>query len=300
MNILVLGSNGQVGKSIKRILQQRKEFTLNFLTRNDIDLNHIDLIKKKLIGYKPDIIINCSAYTAVDSAEDNSQLAFKINNTAVKIIAETSKEIDATFIHLSTDYVFDGNKKKPYSELDKTNPINVYGLSKLEGENAIHLSECKFIILRTSWVFSEFNKNFFKTILNLIHNGEDINIVNDQIGCPTYATEIARAIEKISLRIFQGHAYYGIFHFSGLHQTSWYDFGNYIYEKYKTYQDSHAKLMPVRTDFYPTKATRPLFSVLDNSKIYQKYSIRHPHWKDSVNEIFRNITPIDNKFFKNE
>ena len=292
MKVLILGSGGQLGKSLLSTLSNNELYSCIFLNRIEFDLSNTEFIVQKIKKYNPNIIINCAGYTQVDLAEDNKVLADTINNLAVMKIAQACKEINCIFIHISTDYVFDGEAKKPYKEDAKTNPNTIYGKTKLNGEISIIESGCKYIIIRTSWVFSESGKNFLKTILNLLKKENKINVVNDQIGCPTYAIELAKAIKKIILKIITDKFHGGIFHFSSNEEISWFDFANYIHKKYQTYDEVSCKVLPIDSSKFKVKAKRPKYSVLDSSKIKKIYDIHHPKWKESCDQSIEKILSL--------
>lgn len=293
MKILVLGGDGQLGRCLRDQFRNSSN-TICFITRNDLDITIYCDLRRKLIKEKPDYIINASAYTDVDDAEDFFILAEDINHLAVKNIANISKEIGSVLVHISTDYVFDGGSLKPYKENDPTSPVTKYGLSKLNGENAIIQSKCNAIIIRTAWVFSEYGKNFLKTMLNLGAIKEELNIVDDQVGAPTYAQDLAEAIIDILVFIKANDSFndWGVYNFCGENSCSWFDFAQLIF--------SHAnncnlkiplKINPVTSEMFPSKAIRPSYSVLDNKKICNIFGIQPSNWSDGVMLAINKIYP---------
>ena len=280
--ILVTGANGQLGKELKNIAHSFPQYEFTFLSKEDLPVHHFELVRIYFNTLKPDFCINCAAYTAVDRAEEEKVLAFQVNGEAVGVLAAICKEKHSKFLHVSTDYVFDGKENKPYSENFPTHPLNIYGASKLEGEKqAIQLNP-EAVIIRTSWLYSAYGNNFVKTMLNLINEKNDIRVVNDQFGSPTYAADLAAAIMKI---ISSNEWIPGIFHFSNEGVISWYDFATGIKEITK----SNGILIPVTTSEFPSKAERPKFSALDKTKIQGKYHIQLKNWKESLSECIMQI-----------
>ena len=288
MNILVTGSNGQVGSEIEELIQHSAFDTQNydfyFTTSHDLDITDFDLVRKYIIDNHIKIIINCAAYTAVDKAESEQELANKINHLSVKNLAQIAKDYDIKLVHISTDYVFDGTNFKPYTEDDTVNPQSVYGKTKLDGEKAI--LECNLensIIIRTSWVYSYYGNNFVKTMLRLGKEKESLGVIFDQIGTPTYAKDLAKTILKIIPKIQNSKL--SIYHYSNEGAISWYDFAKEIMKMAKL----TCKINPIETKDYPTPAKRPHYSVLNKSKIKSAFSIEIPYWKDSLDECLRKI-----------
>ena len=291
MRILVLGSKGQLGRCLSDQLT-KTHYEVFHTAREEIDIVDFDQAKKKIIEIDPDVLINASAYTAVDKAEEETDKADLINNLAVKNIADICNHLDCWFIHISTDYVFDGNSRIPYIEKDKTNPQGVYGLTKLNGEIAIKSSGCKHIIIRTAWVFSEYGNNFLKTMLKLRENHNELNVVCDQIGCPTYAQDIAAAIVLIIPQLSSVNDS-GIYHFCGSRSCSWFNFAKEIFDiSDKLNARDPILLNPIKTKEYPTLALRPMFSVLDCTKINRKFNIK-------TQNSYRVIEPIIQDLLKN-
>ena len=290
MRILVTGKNGQLGKSINKIVntgngknnyQQDNEFI--FVGREELDLsseNSISHYFDSNDGF--DIIINCAAYTAVDKAEEEIELANQINHLAVKQLASIANKQQVRLIHISTDYVFDGESDKPYIETDETNPINVYGKTKLAGEKALQkIMPTSAIIIRSSWVYSEYGNNFVKTMLRLGKERDELNVVSDQIGSPTYATDLAGAIlEIIKNKEFEGIGQATqIHHYSNEGEISWYDFAKEIFKIAKT----NCKVNPITTQQYPTPAKRPKNTLMNKNKIIEKFGVKNTNWKEPLN-----------------
>lgn len=273
-NILITGANGQLGSELKVLSNEYKNFNYYFTDIEELDItkkSDIDVFCKK---NKINIIINCAAYTAVDLAESEIELSNLINAEAPKIITEIAIKKEIKVIHISTDYVFDGKNFKPYSEDDATNPTSQYGKSKLNGETNI-LQNPNSIIIRTSWLYSSFGKNFVKTILNLTKNKKELRVISDQIGSPTYANDLAKAILKI---LSDNKFISGIYNYSNQGVASWYDFAFEII-KIKKLKN---KIVPILTKDYPTPAARPFYSVLDKNKIVKTYNFDIPNWRDSL------------------
>ena len=271
MKILVLGKDGQLGQSLQKTFKNNKANTL--FSKEDLDISDYKNLKKKITQINPDVLINASAFTQVDDAEIYKQDAKKINQIAPGHIANLCKSLDILLIHISTDYVFNGELKRPYTEEDETNPINHYGLTKLNGERSIINSNCKYIIIRTSWVYSEFGKNFLKTMYNMHDQNKELNIINDQVGCPTYAIHISEAIFKI-INNQNLEKSVGVYNFCGDTSISWMDFAKLIYKyinKDKTI--SRNKILGIKSSDYNSRAIRPKYSVLDCKKIQDTFNI---------------------------
>ena len=287
--ILVTGANGQLGKELQELAASYPQYDFVFLTRESLSIHHAGEVKKAFVLYQPQYCINCAAYTAVDKAESEKELAFSINGEATGVLAAACKEINCRFIHISTDYVFDGTATTPYREDAPVNPQNIYGASKLEGEKLALHHNSDAIIIRTSWVYSEFGKNFVKTMLRLLHEKEEINVVNDQFGSPTYAADLAIAILEIIRKLqtsgvqpptsnLQPSTSSGIFHFSNEGVINWYDFAVAI----KELSGSKCKINPIPSSSFPTPAKRPAWSVLDKSRIQKVFDIQLKDWKQSL------------------
>lgn len=275
--ILVTGANGQLGQSIIEQSKNYKEIECFFVTRNELDITNEELINHYFEDKSFDFVINCAAYTAVDKAEDDQENAYLVNAKATEFLAKITNEKGIPFIHVSTDYVFDGTEAQPRLETDQTNPIGVYGQTKLDGENLALENNPKTIILRTAWVYSRFGNNFVKTMLRLFNDKDSISVVADQIGSPTNAIDLADAILTI---ISKNDLTYGIFNYSNEGECSWFEFA----QKIKEFSNSTIEINPVPTSAYPTKAKRPAYSLLDKSKIKEVYQLDIPTWEDSLKE----------------
>ena len=273
--ILVTGANGQLGQCLQKISSQFEEFEFIFTDSETLDITNKEEVNDFFWQNAPDFCINAAAYTAVDLAETEVEKAFLVNADGTENLAEACAENNAQFIHVSTDYVFDGENNLAYTEEDFTNPLGVYGASKLAGDElALEVNPCS-VILRTSWVYSEFGKNFVKTMLNLFATKEELNIVADQFGQPTNANDLAEAIMKI---IKSEKITPGIFNFSNLGRISWFDFA----EKIAELSEAKIKLNAIETSQYPTPAKRPKNSVLDLDKISKTYAIQLKPWEESL------------------
>lgn len=282
---IITGANGQVGANLTTQLKiqfpNSKIFALN---KSQLDITNLNSVKEILKKIKPNIVFNCSAFTAVDLAETEQNLCFQINYKGAENLATVTAELKATLIHISTDYVFDGNKNSPYFEDDLPNPLNIYGKSKLLGEKAIQEINPKHIIVRTSWVFAENYNNFVNTMLKLSSKNE-LKIVSDQIGSPTFAPDIANVL----IAIAKINSNFGLYHFSGLPFVSWFDFANEIFNlaKEKNIIQKSPKLIAIPTSEYPTPAKRPLYSMLDCSKIAKTFTINPSNWQQALNLIIK-------------
>ena len=278
--ILVTGANGQLGQCLQKISSQFEEFEFIFTDSETLDITNKEEVNDFFWQNAPDFCINAAAYTAVDLAETDVEKAFLVNAEGTENLAEACAENNAQFIHVSTDYVFDGENNLAYTEEDFTNPLGVYGASKLAGDElALEVNPCS-VILRTSWVYSEFGKNFVKTMLNLFATKEELSIVADQFGQPTNANDLAEAIMKI---IKSEKITPGIFNFSNLGRISWFDFA----EKIAELSDAKIKLNAIETSQYPTPAKRPKNSVLDLDKISKTYAIQLKPWEESLEGCFQ-------------
>jgi len=281
--VLVTGSNGQVGSEI-RLLSSNYSDTFLFTDKEKLDITNISDIERFIDKNQIDIIINCGAYTAVDRAEEDEVLADSVNHLAVKYLAKVSKEKNIKLIHISTDYVFDGRNSRPYIETDDTNPNSVYGSTKLAGEKALEeINPKNTIIIRTSWVYSSFGANFVKTMLRLGQERDSLGVIFDQVGTPTYAKDLARAILDILPEIENEKI--EIYNYSNEGVLSWYDFAKEIMQMVKL----DCQINPIETKSYPTPAQRPYYSVLNKAKIKEQFNLTIPFWKDSLDECLRVI-----------
>ena len=292
MKILLTGKNGQVGFELQKKLSVLGEIIA--IDREELDLVNPHAIRRFIDQTKPDIIINPAAYTAVDKAESEPELAYQINTIAPEVLAEKAAELDIPLVHFSTDYVFDGLKKEPYLEIDPTNPQSVYGKTKCEGEEKIR-NHSKHIILRTSWVFSFHGNNFLKTILRLIKEKESLNIISDQWGSPTLASMLADTTFKILDRIFIDKNFddYGTYHVTNEGETNWYQYATLIANEMTKLRIKvkceAGHINSILTSEYPTAAKRPLNSRLNTNKLKKTFMLELPHWKSEVKKILREV-----------
>ena len=275
MKILVLGGTGQLGQCLQKVASEREITSITFADEFVGNILDIEVLEKLFIKEKPAFVINCAAYTAVDKAEDEVDLSRKINRDGAENIAKLCVKFDATMLQVSTDFIFEGNIPSLLSETDPTVPISIYGLTKLEGEKAVESVLEKHFIVRTAWLYSEFAGNFMKTMLRLGTERDSLGIIADQIGSPTYGVDLAGALLDI---IGSEKKAYGIYHYSNEGAISWYDFAQAIFELGKV----DVIVNPLKTSEYPTKATRPAFSVMDKTKIKTTFGIKVPYWRDSL------------------
>lgn len=279
MVVLVTGGAGQLGQALQHISGNYPQLEFVFCTSSELNIADLKNCEQVFEKHKPQFCINAAAYTAVDKAESEPEKAHSINVTGAQNLAEVCKKHDAVLLHVSTDFVFDGKKTTPYTEEDLPNPTGVYGKTKLEGEQVIqHLLEKHFIV-RTSWVYSQFANNFMKTMLRLASERDSLSVVNDQIGTPTHAVDLAEALLTI---ILSGKPAYGIYNFSNEGVCSWYDFAKEIFKV----NDVQIQLNPIPTTSYPTPAKRPSYSVLDKSKIKEVFGLTIKPWQKAI-EISR-------------
>jgi dTDP-4-dehydrorhamnose reductase len=303
MKILVTGKNGQLGQSLHKLVGDSSAalgitagITFTFVGRDELDLAFAGSISAVFGNQRFDAIVNCAAYTAVDTAESEHRLADQINHIAVAQLAEIARQQTIPLIHISTDYVFNGQGFSPYVETDSTDPQNAYGCTKLKGEEAMHASGCVGAIIRTSWVYSEFGNNFVKTMLRLGKERDSLNVIFDQIGSPTYATDLAQAVLAIlNAEFSQKHSHQSLeselstvnlYHFSNEGVCSWYDFAKAIFEM----SDISCQVNPIETKDYPTPAKRPHYSVMNKTKIkYDLPGLIIPHWRDSLKTCLKEL-----------
>lgn len=287
MKILLTGKNGQVGRELEKTLSGLG--SLIALDRQGLDLNSADAIRSLVRELKPDIIVNAAAYTAVDRAETEPGPAMQVNAIAPGILAEEALRLNALLVHYSTDYVFDGTRHSPYTELDPPNPLSQYGHSKLAGERAICAAASDFLILRTSWVYGAQGRNFLDTIQRLGSQREEISIVNDQFGAPTWSREIARATARI-VQLYLKHPdpqrLHGIYHLTAQGETTWFGFAQAAAQMgLFSGLAQQPRLLPISTEQYPAPARRPAYSVLSNEKLRDTFGFMLPHWEDSLREF---------------
>lgn len=273
--LLVTGANGQLGKEIRQLEKVWPQYNFLFLSREDLPIHHFELVRHYFEAVHPDYLINCAAYTAVDKAETERELAFQVNAEAVGVLAAICQQQHCRLIHISTDYVFDGTATRPYREDDTCGPRSVYGASKWEGEKLALQYNPECIIIRTSWVYSSFGKNFVKTILRLLKEKPALFVVNDQIGSPTYAADLAEALLTI---ISSSNWKPGIYNYSNSGSISWFELASAI----ASLQQSTVPVQGISTDKYPTAAHRPAYSVLDTTKINQTYNVPIKDWRESL------------------
>ena len=275
--ILVTGANGQLGCEIKTIAPKFPQYHFLFVSKKELAIDDFAALTKYFAANNFFCCINCAAYTAVDKAEAEKDKAFVVNAEAAGNLAKLCKQYNCQLIHISTDYVFNGNTPVPHKETDATSPVSVYGASKLKGEVFVLQNNPSSIIIRTSWLYSSFGNNFVKTMLRLMKEKESLNVVNDQLGCPTYAADLATAIMQM---ISSGKAPLmpGIYHYANAGVTNWYTFAMTI----KELTHSNCRINPIPTSQYPTAAKRPQYSVLDTTKIQQTFDITIPDWKASL------------------
>ena len=283
MKIIVTGSNGQLGSELKELSPHHSEADFIFFTRNELSIADNVALQNAFQLYQPNYFINCAAYTAVDKAEEEKELASEINGTAVGAIANLCQQNNCRLIHISTDYVFDGLANKPLKESDEVNPVNAYGESKLLGEQLALKNNSDTIIIRTSWVYSSYGKNFVKTMMRLMKEKESIGVVSDQIGSPTYAADLAQAIMQI---ITQNKWISGIYNYSNAGVISWFDFASEI----KSLTNASCVINPITTDQFPTPAKRPAYSVLDKAKVQSTFNIELKDWKESLKVCVDKLT----------
>jgi len=283
--VLVTGANGQVGQELRVLASLYPAFDFVFTTRDNMPIEDEAAVQQFFAKHRPAWCINCAAYTAVDKAETEQELAYSINAEATRILAGACKTFNSRFVHISTDYVFNGKSPAPYKEQDPVEPVNVYGASKLKGEELCLQTNPDAIIIRTAWVYSSFGKNFVKTMMRLMQERPSINVVNDQIGAPTYAADLAQCIMHIIARaatdITNWHS--GIYHYSNQGRISWYDFAVAI----KELTGSSCTVNPIPSEQFPTPAKRPSFSLLDTTKIRTVFHCTIPSWKESLEKCLK-------------
>lgn len=282
MKILVTGASGQLGSEIKELSVNYTDDTFIFVDREEMALDNLTQVLSAIEAIDPDLIISGGAYTAVDKAESEAELVDVINHQAVATMAQWAKQNNRKLIHISTDYVFQGTSSTALKEDEPTNPINVYGLSKQKGEEAIITSGADAIIIRTAWVYSSYGANFVKTMIRLMTDREEISVIGDQIGSPTYAHDLAQVILEIAHSEKWAK---GIYHFSNEGEISWYDFAVAI----KELKNLDCHIRPITTAEYPTAAKRPSYSLLDKTKIKKTFGVTVPEWKQSLSNMLAKI-----------
>ncbi|MFL1419065.1 dTDP-4-dehydrorhamnose reductase [Pseudomonas fildesensis] len=283
LKILITGQHGQVSRELQQRLQNLGELIV--LGRDQLDLANVDQIRQQVRAHRPDLIINAAAHTAVDQAESEPDAAFAINAIAPGVLAEQAKALGIPLIHYSTDYVFDGSKTAPYTEADTPNPLGIYGQSKLAGEQAIAAVGGEYLILRTSWVYSNHGKNFLLTMQRLLQEKPHMRIVADQIGAPTWAGTIANSTRALIERWQAGQTGdWGVYHLTAQGETSWFGFAQAIGEHLRAEGKACAELEAIPSSAYPTPAKRPLNSRLDCSQLQQQWQVSQPQWHDALRE----------------
>jgi dTDP-4-dehydrorhamnose reductase len=285
--VLITGSNGQLGSEIKELASFYENLQCIFKNLPELDICDADALNKFIIDQHINAVINCAAYTAVDKAEEEALIAQKVNSEGVLNLVNALEKVDGKLIHISTDYVFDGNHSQPYKESDSVSPIGVYGETKRAGELAVFNSNIDTIVIRSSWLYSKYGNNFVKTMLRLGNKKKSIWVVSDQKGTPTYAKDLAKTCLDIlsdtnSTKISKKGSLY---HYSNEGVTSWYDFATAIME----ISNIDCKVIPIETKDYPTQARRPMYSVLDKSKIKSDFKVTIPHWRDSLANCIKKI-----------
>lgn len=280
-NILVTGANGQLGKCLKDAAAGYPDLEFVFVSKEELDIENSDLLLDFFSKNSFTHCINTAAYTNVENAESEPEKAFAINAEAVKTIANSCKENDVVLLHISTDYVFDGKKKTPYLETDPTNPINVYGASKLKGEKYIEEICTKYFIFRTSWLYSQYGHNFLKTILRYAEEGKPLTITTEQTGTPTNANDLVKALLQV---IAQDSKNYGVYHYSNGGETTWFGFAEEILKQTEKLKDANL----AKTNHYRTFAARPEYSVLDNTKAHIQLKIEQMDWQKSLRSVLKN------------
>lgn len=284
--ILVTGSSGQLGMELWKIADSYPSYNFLFTTKQDLPIDNFNLVKSFFDQQQIDYCINCAAYTAVDKAESERDKAFLINADAAGNLSQICKAHQTQLIHISTDYVFDGTSALPYKEDEKVSPVNIYGASKLRGEELVLNNNPAAIIIRTSWLYSSFGNNFVKTMLRLLNEKQSINVVSDQSGCPTFAANLAEVIMAIVKKDNNDYSYAGVFHYCNEGTTTWYDFAKEI----KNLIKSKCSINPIPSSQYPVAAKRPQNSVLDITKIKNTFGIAIPTWKDSLRQCILLLT----------
>jgi len=287
MRVLITGSNGQLGSEIKELASEYENLQCVFKDLPELDICDAEVLNTFIIDQHINAVINCAGYTAVDKAEEEALIAQKVNSEGVLSLANALKKVDGKLIHISTDYVFDGNHSQPYKESDPVSPVGVYGKTKRAGELAVLNSSIDAIVIRTSWLYSMYGNNFVKTMLRIGNNKKSIQVVSDQLGTPTYAKDLAKTCLDIlsdagSTNISKKGSLY---HYSNEGVTSWYDFATAIME----ISNIDSKVIPIETKDYPTLTKRPMYSVLDKSKIKSDFKVTIPHWRDSLANCIKKI-----------
>jgi len=285
-NILITGANGQLGHAIKKVAAGFPAFNFVYTDYTELDITDAGAVAAVFAEQEIHACVNCAAYTAVDKAESEEELAFKLNFEAALNLAEACEQYGAQLIHISTDYVFDGKSNRPYTEEDEANPDSIYGSSKLRGEATVTGTAADTIVIRTSWLYSEFGVNFVKRMKELMAEKENLNVVFDQVGTPTYAVDLAQTILTVLDKVFETPGNYGgIYHYSNEGVISWYDFAVAI----KELISSNCNVQPITSDKYPTPAKRPAYSVFNKQKIKDTFGLQIPYWRESLKVCLKNL-----------
>lgn len=289
MKVLVTGANGQLGSELSALAEGFSHIQFLFCSSADLNITNKKSVDKTISEFAPQWVINTAAYTAVDLAETETEKAFEVNETGVEYLVEACREVDASLLHVSTDFVFDGNESRPYTKDDATFPLNVYGKSKLAGEQVAR-SYDKAIVLRTAWVFSSYGKNFVKTMLRLGAEREELNVVVDQVGAPTYAADLAAAILEIIQKADRGDSY-GLYHYTNAGQTTWYHFSKEIMKE----AGLNCVVHPITSGSYPTAAARPRYSILDTEETVKHFGLTQPDWELALKECIKILSNVDGR-----
>lgn len=282
-SVLVTGANGQLGNELRIVSKKYPGYNFIFTSHEELPIEDKEFVESFFKQNKIDYCINCAAYTAVDKAESEKEAAFQINATAVGYLATACSNSKAKLIHISTDYVYDGSDSKPLKEISPVGPVNVYGASKLKGEELAVQHDPFALIIRTSWVYSSFGNNFVKTMIRLLSEKKEINVINDQQGCPTYAADLAEVIMKLVTQMDEGENFSGIVNYCDAGITTWYDFAVEI----RSLINSNCKINPIPSSAYKTGANRPKYSVLDTTKIREWLQSDIPSWKESLKNCMK-------------
>ena len=289
--VLVTGATGQLGSELKDFASQHESMFQYFYTGSaDLDITDLDAVRSYVEQHSIEYIVNCAAYTMVDLCESNVEMCNAVNNLGAENLAKAATEFNCKLIHISTDYVFDGDATKPYLEDAPVNPLSVYGKAKLKAEEAVMSIAPNSIIIRVAWLYSSYKANFVKTMLRLMNERDELTIVSDQHGTPTYTRDLAEAITLILDSAEGGEWKYGMYHFSNLGETTWFGFAEKIKQFAKI---ENCQLIPIETKDYPTAAVRPMYTVLDKSKIQNTFHFTIPHWEESLEKFL-------NKYFNQE
>jgi dTDP-4-dehydrorhamnose reductase len=287
MKILISGNTGQVARELQMALGKHELLSLD---REAFDLSRPETLRETILRERPALVINAAAYTAVDQAEQERELAFIVNAEAPGVMADACFELDIPLIHYSTDYVFDGSKATPYREADTPHPLSVYGASKAAGEQALRISGCDHLILRTSWVYSQHGRNFLLTMQRLLQEREELSVVDDQIGAPTWAGSIASATAELIDKWQQGRQRWGTYHLTCQGETSWFGFASAIAEHLRAAGKPCARLRPIPSSEYPTPAQRPLNSRLNGARLAEEWQIRLPDWRAALDACLQRMS----------